>query len=110
MGARVTSERVKFYKENFMFLHDQGYLIPEIAKKSGITPRYGYMLLQEIADEHGLERDELLKVKNRKHVQSGNFTKTVVNSVDSQELKREFEETICNIDDITKKIDQMMEL
>ena len=109
MGARGT-ERVKFYKENFMTLHDQGYLIPEIAEKSGITPRYGYMLLQEIADEHGVKREELLKIPNRKHQSSVSFTKASIQVVNSEELRKEFEETIINIDSILGNIEKMMEV
>lgn len=93
-----------------MRLHDEGYSIPEIAEKSNISYAHAYTLLQEIADEHGVKRSDLLKIPNRKRQQDRNFTKISIQSVDSNELKKEFEETIIKIDSILDDIEKMMEV
>ena len=108
MGARTITERVKFYKKNFMFLHDKGKSISEIAEECNISRGHAYMLLQEIADENGVSREELLKIKNRKQTQSVNSSQGVKVLVDGNELKKNFEELASDIDCIVEKIDQMI--
>ena len=110
MGAKAVTERVKSYKRNFMTLHEKGYSIPEIAEKCNISVRYAYMVLQEIADENNVTREELLKIKNRKQVISYNSMKVTRQLVDSKELLKDFAETLKGIDRISEKIDSMMKL
>lgn len=109
MGAGVTTERVKFYKKNFMSLHEKGYKIPEIADMCSISRGHAYMLLQEIADENGVTREELL-TKNWKKSQTGKSTKVAKILVDGSELQRDFENVMNDIEGIVNKINNMMEV
>lgn len=111
MGARTTTtERVKFYKRNFMRFHDEGYSIPEIAEKSNISYGHAYTLLQEIADANGVSREELLKIKNRKKPQFGKSSKIATQFVNSAELAEEFDNTLKSVDNILEDIDRMINL
>ena len=98
------------FKEIFMTKYNEGYGVGEIAEMCHITSRYGYMLLQEIADANGVSRDELLKIKNRKQPE-GNFGgKQSAKVIDADTLKGEFQEVIGKVDGIISKIDGMLKL
>lgn len=56
------SERMRCLKTEFMELHEQGFSIPEIAKKFGLSGPAVYSALQEIADANGVTRISLLQV------------------------------------------------
>lgn len=56
------NERTIQMMENFMKLHNQGFSIPEIAKRYSLSKDTIYKSLQEIADKNGTTREELLQV------------------------------------------------
>ena len=111
MGARTTTtERVKFYKNNFMRFHEEGYSIPEIAGKCNISCGHAYALLQEIADANEVTREELLKIKDRKKPQFLKSSKIATQFVDSAELASEFDNTLKSVDNILEDIDRMINI
>ena len=54
-------EQVKFMKENFMELHQQGLSVPKIAEQFNLPQMVVYNALQEIADTNGVSRESLLR-------------------------------------------------
>lgn len=110
MSANTKTERVKFYIQNFMSLHEKGYKVPEIAEICKVSRGHAYKLLQEIADANGVTRDELLLVKGWHKSQTGNSTKVIRRLVDGNALHAEFEKVVCDVDSIIKEIDKMITL
>lgn len=99
------SEGAELYVKNFMYWHNQGLLIPEIAEKYGIGHNTAYLYLQEIADLNGVSRDSLLErvYKSRTEVQSHN-TRSKVNPVDPDGMLRCIEALKSLIDSLEKSI------
>lgn len=64
MGRR-RSENVLQFKKIFLVKRRGGLSVKEIAEQCHISTTYGYHLLQEIADENGMTREEVLG-KNKK--------------------------------------------
>lgn len=60
MGRR-RSENVLQFKQVFLAKKQKGLSVREIAEQCHISTTYGYYLLQEIADENGMTRDEVLR-------------------------------------------------
>ena len=60
MGRR-RSEKVLQFKRVFLAKKQEGLSVREIAEQCHISTIYDYYLLQEIADENGMTRDEMLK-------------------------------------------------
>lgn len=60
MGRR-RSENVLQFKQVFLAKKQEGLSVREIAEQCHISTTYGYYLLQEIADENGMTRDEVLR-------------------------------------------------
>lgn len=60
MGRR-RSEKALQFKQVFLAKKQEGLSVREIAEQCHISTTYGYYLLQEIADENGMTRDEILK-------------------------------------------------
>lgn len=59
--ATKTSERVFQMKEDFQELHLQGFSIPKIAHMYDLCSSTVYSYLDEIAQAHGVSREELLQ-------------------------------------------------
>lgn len=60
MGRR-RSEKVLQFKRVFLAKKQEDLSVREIAEQCHISTTYDYYLLQEIADENGMTRDEMLK-------------------------------------------------
>ncbi|MBP3256227.1 MAG: helix-turn-helix domain-containing protein [Clostridia bacterium] len=66
--GRDQTQAVTNMINQFMVYHNQGYNIPEIAKKFEVTTTTIYSHLQEIADKNGFyDRKELLERVHPKH-------------------------------------------
>ena len=66
--SNTCSKRTILMQENFIKLHNEGYSIPEIAKKYELTPSSVYKNLQKIADKEGVKRQSLLNIVHKQHV------------------------------------------
>ena len=111
------SERMRQLKENFMQLHNEGDLIPEIAEKFSLDASTVYRALQSIADANNVSREELLlrPKKASEKIRWKAEEKQV--KVDMQELQNGFnkakdaiQETIEFIDNIIKGEEECQQL
>lgn len=102
------SERVARMIENFIYEWLEGRNIPEIAQKYRVTPRTIYERLQEIADNNGVKREELLERPHKKHkkINIGSTRETVEIEFSPEEIQQEMDELIAQtkltLDDMTK--------
>ncbi len=103
MGQKQ-SARVGEMMKNFLRLHNEGKDISEIAEMYHLSDQTVYLKLQEIANKEGITREELLSRPHKKHVVTKQ--RKVVKTIDSFELKKDFEELQRNIDKILVNIDE----
>jgi len=82
-----TSVRTHVMKENFMFLHNNGHDIAEIAAKYELSAQTVYRHLQEIADANGVTRESLLQV---------------LRTPTERQLREESERTMLNVAELQK--------
>lgn len=102
------SERVRRMKQDFISLHEQGYSIPEIAKIHKLAWGTVYRHLQEIADENGVAREELLKViRVRKNERCfvGNESHAHVNI---EALEKGFNDAVQEVDGVISMIENIL--
>lgn len=105
----VVSERVLRMKQNFMGLHEQGYSIPEIAAKHNLSNPSVYRHLQEIADENGVRREDLLKIVRVPRTNGAfwdNHERKL--KVDVEALKNGFDEAKSTVGNLVDMIDDIL--
>lgn len=107
-GGGKVSERVRLMKENFMQLHNQGYTIPEIAKKYNLGRATVYQHLQEIADANGVSRESLLQ-QVKKPYENGAVGKYRRVQVDMKALEATFEEVEAGLQFISEELGKILE-
>lgn len=105
--TKKSTERVIQMKQNFMRLHDEGKTIPEIAKIYNLNFSTVYKSLQEIADENGTTREELL---SQVHVgtsrNSKNYsTPKTPNTIDFKKLSESFDFVLAELNNLITDID-----
>ena len=105
--TKKSTERVIQMKQNFMRLHDEGKTIPEIAKIYHLNFSTVYKSLQEIADENGTTREELL---SQVHVgtsrNSKNYsTPKTPNTIDFKKLSKSFDFVLAELNNLITDID-----
>ena len=105
--TKKSTERVIQMKQNFMRLHDEGKTIPEIAKIYNLNFSTVYKSLQEIADENGTTREELL---SQVHVgtsrNSKNYsTPKTPNTIDFKKLSKSFDFVLAELNNLITDID-----
>lgn len=104
------NERTKKYKQNFMKEREKGLSIPEIAKKYDISRRHAYFILQEIADENGVERSELLKQPHKQHsVPLFTNTRDGEEKVNVEKVLEDFQNIITSAQNVMKVIETILE-
>lgn len=105
-----TSERVKLMKQGFLELRNAGKSFSEIAEIYSISQRSIYDHLQEIANENGLSREDLLYKIHKPHVisSSSKNTKSVNNHLTPEELQQNFTDLLYITDHIISNIDQTL--
>lgn len=96
------SQRVKEMLKNFMKYHDEGFTIPEIAKRFNVSPSTIYGYLPQIALDNNTTREELLSKPN-----AGNFSKTTFyrEKVDVKEIQNSFHKLDNDLDQLINSID-----
>ena len=102
------SERTRVMKENFMAQHLEGDTIPEIAERYNLSRATVYRHLQEIADNHGVTRESLLKIirvptTERQYAEEERRTK-----VTADELKAGFKSANDSINNLINYIDLIL--
>lgn len=105
--TKKPTERVVRMKQNFMRLHDEGKTIPEIAKIYQLDLSTVYKYLQEIADENGTTREELLsKVYVRTSSSSKDYSKPKTpNTIDFKKLSESFDFVLAELNNLITDID-----
>lgn len=105
--TKKPTERVVRMKQNFMRLHDEGKTIPEIAKIYQLDLSTVYKYLQEIADENGTTREELLsKVYVRTSSSSKDYSKPKTpNTIDFNKLSESFDSVLAELNNLITDID-----
>ena len=102
-----TNERTLKMMHDFIFLHDEGYNIPEIAKKYNLSTTTIYNRLAEIAEKAGVTRESLLERSFVADHSGRNFTP--VKKVDVSKFQRHFENAMAEIGALRRAIDQSLE-
>ena len=102
--GRDSSERVRRMKGAFMVLHEEGYTIPEIAKKFDLDFSTVYHHLGSIAADNGVTRESLLQIVQtpRSEAQWNNERKKV--RVDLAKMDEGFNTLIQTIDNLQEDI------
>lgn len=103
------SERVYQMKRGFMELHNEGYSIPEIAIMYNLSWSAVYHHLQEIADENGVSREDLLMRVHTSRGPSNWREEERRMKLDIQELRNGFSDADAAIVKICDKIDKLLE-
>ena len=107
-----TSERVTAMKGNFINRRRAGIPIAGIAKEFQLNVRTVYAHLDEIAMEAGVSRDALLYQPHQPPQQQDSKSTTHSRktcSVDPDEVRKDFDELLGNIDGILGKMKNVME-
>lgn len=104
----VVSERVLRMKQDFMRLHEEGYSIPEIAELYNLSGRTVYRHLQEIAEENGVKREDLLKVVRVYKVERFWTNHASQVKVDVEELNDGFDKAKSTVGSLISMIDTML--
>lgn len=107
MGRKM-NERTLQMLQNFMTLHNNGWTIPEIAKKYDLASRTIYSYLDKIADENGVTRDSLLSVPHTEHLCYERQFEPV-KPVDLTEFKQRFQKTLDAMNDVTEIIELILD-
>ena len=109
MAVKV-SERVHVMKEEFMTLHNQGYTIPEIAQKYGLSGVTVYRHLGEIASANGVMRDDLLKVVKTPTSEAAWRRKHEETKIKFEELEEAIKKTKDTTQNILNEINNILEI
>lgn len=99
------NERTLQMMENFMELHNAGWTIKQIADKYELSVSTVYARLQEIADENGVTREELLKVVHSEPVCYVRAFEPV-QPVDVKALNEQFDAIFKGLDTLIDIIDR----
>ena len=103
------SERVNVMKKNFMTLHEQGYSIPEIAQKFNLSFCTVYRLLDEIAKENNLIREDLLQILRTPSEEQLLRREHKKVHVDVQAMQKEFKMIDEILENLIGQIDNVLE-
>lgn len=104
-----TSERTKKMKENFMSLREKGLSFEKIASRFDLSSATIYGNLQAIAHENGVSRASLLYFPHKKHNVSNYHTiSQELSSVDIEEVRTLFSNTIENCTKLISAIDNIL--
>ncbi len=100
-------ERTLQMMEAFIGLHEDGYSIPEIAKKFNLSWSIVYRKLGEIADKAGVTRESLLMSPIKADHSGRNFTP--VKPVDTAKFHERFGIAMTELDAMLKEVVQAIE-
>lgn len=103
------SEKVSRMIDNFMELHNEGYTIPEIAKKFNLSETCVRNHLQEIADNNGVSRESLLQIVHSQHFMSKVRNSTQLEKEDPKELRKAFESAMNEVTALIRIVDNRLE-
>lgn len=103
------SERVVSMKQHFMEYHEKGYSIPEIAKEFNLGFGTIYRHLQEIADENGTTREELLKIIQTPRSEKTWRKEEEKVKINVKEMEEKFDDLINSIDGLVNKVHEILE-
>lgn len=102
------SERVKKMRKEFMSLHKQGYTIPEIAEKEGLSPYTVYRYLGDIAAANGVTREDLLKTPHKQHIMQEKRNSSFCSKVNPERLKQDFDKVIGETNQLIGKLNSIV--
>lgn len=100
------SERVKAFKQHFMEHHENGWDVLRISQHYGISRRYAYNLLDDIATSNNVPRKSLLSVPHKQHASPNRVLTN--NEVSTQEIKETFEKILDNTQELIARIDLIL--
>lgn len=102
------SERVYLMKSEFMKFHLLGFDIPEIAEKFGLAAVTVYKNLQDIANQNGVKREELLKAPHRPH-KKRMAEEEEKEQLELEELRKEYANLKKSTEETLRKITNIIE-
>ena len=94
--------------KNFFGMKQEGKTICEIADYYNLTTRTIYLCLQEIADNNGVSRDDLLDKKHKPYEVKNIKSRRPSEKVDAEELVNHFSSMIEEIDNIVFILDDFL--
>ena len=107
---RAASERVVQMKKEFMGLHEKGLSIYEIAEKFNLIPKTVYNHLQEIANENGVDRSDLLRIIRNPRSDSGWEREHRKVQLDVGKIKLAFKQANEKVSELIATIDEVLEV
>ena len=102
-------ERTKEMIRQFPKLRAENKSIQEIADIFGLSKKTVYEYLQEIAENMGVSRDDLLYEVQKKHDVCNATGRKAIEQVDTVELEQHFSAMIKEVDEIILSLDKMLQ-
>lgn len=101
------TKKIRKLMEEFPELRKKGLLIPEIAEKFGTHKSFVYKLLDDIAKQHNMRKEDLLEFPQKSHEgPRESKIKVLSNNIKNNERKN----IKINFDNLEKEIKSCLEL
>lgn len=102
-------ERTKEMIRQFPTLRKENKSIQEIADSFGLSKKTVYEYLQEIAENMGVSRDDLLYEGQKPHDVTNATGRKAVEQVDTVQMEHHFAAMIKEVDEIIISLDKMLQ-
>ena len=104
MKGRGKDQRTQEMIKNFFSMWKEGKTAIEIAECYGASRKTLYTYLQEIADENGVSRADLLIKPHKAHIMTKSSSNVKHEKVDEEKIKTEIDKMLSDVNTLICKI------